>query len=66
METMMIMYKSLIASYLNYGVLLWGNESHKVLTLYKNDGGLISNSSYTCVSYTNSLFIQHKLSKIRD
>ena len=35
METMMILYKSLIASYLNYGLLLWGNVSHKVLTLQK-------------------------------
>ena len=35
METMMILYKSLIASYLNYGLLLWGTESHEVLTLQK-------------------------------
>ena len=32
METMMILYKSLIASFLNYGLLLWGTESDKVLT----------------------------------
>ena len=31
----MILYKSLIASYLNYSLLLWGTESHKVLTLQK-------------------------------
>ena len=35
METMMILNKSLIASYLNYNKLLWGTESHKVLTLQK-------------------------------
>ena len=35
METMMILYKYLIASYLNYGLLLWGTESYKVLTLQK-------------------------------
>ena len=34
-ENMMILYKSLIASYLSYGLLLWGKESHKVLTLHK-------------------------------
>ena len=33
METMMILYKSSIASYLNYGLILWGIESHKILTL---------------------------------
>ena len=64
METMMILYKSLIASYLNYGLILWGNESHKVLTLQKKAIRLISNSSY--ISHTNPLFIQHKLLKIGD
>ena len=64
METMMILYKSLIASYLNYGLLLWGTESDKVLTLQKKAIRLISNSSY--ISHTNPLFIQHKLFKIGD
>ena len=64
METMMILYKSLIASSLNYGLILWGNESHKVLTLQKKATRLISNSSY--ISHTNPLFIQHKLLKIGD
>ena len=35
METMMILYKSLIAFSLNYGLLLWGTESHEVLTLQR-------------------------------
>ena len=64
METMMILYKSLIASYLNYGLLLWGTESDKVLTLQKKAIHLISNSSY--IFHTNPLFIQHKLLKIGD
>ena len=64
MENMMILYKSLIASYLNYGLLLWGTESYKVLTLQKKAIRLISNSSY--ISHTNLLFIQHKLLKIGD
>ena len=64
METMMILYKSLIASYLDYGLILWGNESHMVLTLQKKAIRLISNSSY--ISDTNPLFIQHKLLKIGD
>ena len=64
METMMILYKYLVASYLNYGLLLWGTESDKVLTLQKKAIRLISNSSY--ISHTNPLFIQHKLLKIGD
>ena len=59
---MTILYKSLIASYLNYGLLLWGNVSHKVLTLQKK--AIRLNSSY--ISHTNPLFIQHKLLKIGD
>ena len=57
----MILYKSLIASYLNYGLILWGNESHKVLTLQKKAIRQISNSSY--ISHTNpSLKLYYKLS----
>ena len=33
----MILYKSLIASHLNDGLILLGNESHKVLTLQNNN-----------------------------
>ena len=51
----MILYKSLVASYLNYDLLLWGNESHKVLTLQKKAIRIISNSSY--ISDINPLFI---------
>ena len=50
----MILYKSIIASYLNYGLLLLGNESHKVLTLRKKVTCLISNSSY--ISHTTHHF----------
>ena len=45
-------------------MILWGNESHKILTLQKKTIRLISNSSY--ISHTNTLFIQHKLLKIGD
>ena len=51
METMMILYTFKIASYLNYGLLLWGTESHKVLTLQMKAIRLISNSSYIYFSY---------------
>ena len=35
LEALETLYNSLIASYLNYGLLLWGTESHKVFTLQK-------------------------------
>ena len=48
-----------MASYLNYGLLLWGTESHKVFTLQKKAIRLIqTNSSYNC--HTNTLFITLK------
>ena len=34
-ETLKTLYTSLIASYLNYGLLLWGVESHKVEIMQK-------------------------------
>ena len=58
LETLETLYNSLIASYLNYGLLLWGTESHKVFTLQKKAIRLISNSSYIC--HTNQLFIKLK------
>ena len=64
LETLETLYNSLIASYLNYGLLLWGTESHKVFTLQKKAIRLISNSSYIC--HTNPLFIKLKRLKIGD
>ena len=64
METMMILYKSLIASYLNYGLLLWGNESHKVLINSSRESYSSNISSF--ISHTNPLFIQHKLLNMGD
>ena len=56
---MMILYKSLIAYYLNYGLLLWGTESHKGSTLQKKAIRLIANSSN--IYHTNQFFFINKL-----
>ena len=40
-EVLLTLYRSLTASYLNYGLLLWGKQSHKVKILQKE-----CNSSY--------------------
>ena len=64
LETLETLYNYLIASYLNYGLLLWSTESHKVFTLQKKSIRLISNSSYIC--HTIPLFIKLKRLKIGD
>ena len=64
LETLEPLYNALIASYLNYGLLLWGPESHKMFTLQKKAIRLISNSSYIC--HPNQLFIKLKKLKIGD
>ena len=54
----------LIASYINYGLLLWGVESKRIELLQKKAIRLITNSSYT--AHTTPLFIELGLLKIQD
>ena len=49
------LYTSLIASYINSGVLLWGSKSHKIKTLQKKTIRLITNSEF--ISHTNLIKI---------
>ena len=56
------LYSSLIASYINYGLLLWGSKSQKNETLQKKAIRLITNSEF--LSHTNPLFIGMKILKI--
>ena len=58
------LYNSLIASYINYGLLLWGVESNRIELLQKKAIRLITNSSYT--AHTTPLFIELGLLKIQD
>ena len=57
-------YTSLIASYINYGLLLCGSKSHEIETLQKKAISLITNGK--CISHTNPLFIKMKILKIQD
>ena len=41
------LYNSLIMSYINYGLLLWGVESHQIEPLQKKTIRLITNSNYS-------------------
>ena len=61
-ETLKTLYTSLIASYLNYGLLLWGVESHKVEIMQKKAIRLVTNSSY--FAHTTPLFIKLNILKV--
>ena len=63
-DTLKTLYTSLIASYLNYGLLLWGVESHKVEIMQKKAIRLVTNSSY--FAHTTPLFIKLNVLKVQD
>ena len=58
------LYNSLIALYINYGLLLWGAKSYRIELLQKRAIRLITNSSYT--AHTTPLFIELGLLKVQD
>ena len=64
MYTLQTLYNSLIVSYINYGLLLWGVESHRVESLQKKAIRLITNSNYS--AHTTPLFIELGLLKVQD
>ena len=55
-------YNSLIVSYINYGLLLWRAESHRVEPSQKKAIRLITNSNYS--AYTTPLFRELGLLKV--
>ena len=57
-------YISLIVSYINYGLLLWVVDCHKLETLQKNALRFMTNGSY--VAQTASLLIRHGLLSVTD
>ena len=58
------LYNSLIMSYINYGLLLWGVECHRIEPLQKKAIRLITNSNYS--AHTTPLFIELGLLKVQD
>ena len=65
MYILQTLYNSLIVSYINYGLLLWGGvESHRVESLQKKAIRLITNSNYS--AHTTPLFIELGLLKVQD
>ena len=62
--TLKTLYTFLIASYLNYGLLLWGVKSHKFEIMQKKAIRLVTNSSY--FAHTTPPFIKVNLLKTQD
>ena len=64
LKNLFVLYNSLIVSYINYGLLLWGTHSHKLELLQKRALRFMTNSSYR--AHTTPLLIKHGLLNVRD
>ena len=64
LPTKLLIYNSLILSYLNFGVLAWGYKCDRIVKLQKKAIRIISTSKYN--AHTEPLFKKLKLLKIMD
>ena len=62
LEVLKTLYKSLVLSYINYGLLLWGVEVKNLEIIQKRAIRLITGSNY--IAHTEPLFIQLCLLKV--
>ena len=63
-EILQTLYNSLIGSYINYGLLIWGKESHRIDTLQKKATRQVTNSTYN--AHTTPLFKREGVLKVQD
>ena len=63
-EILLTLYNTLIYSYINYGLLVWGIESSRIEALQKRAIRLVTNSAY--IAHTTPLFIEEGLLKVQD
>ena len=63
-NVLFVLYNSLIVSYINYGLLLWGVHVHKLELLQKKALRFMTNSGY--IAHTTPLLIKHGLLNVRD
>ena len=63
-QNMCYLHYSLIVSYINYGLLLWGVDCHKLQSLQKKAKRFMTNSSY--IAHTVPLLIRHGLLHVHD
>ena len=61
-NVLFVLYNSLIVSYMNYELLLWGTHSHKLELPQKKALRLMTNSNY--LAHTTPLLIKHGLLKV--
>ena len=64
LEILKTLYKSLVLSYINYGLLLWGVKVKNLEVTQKRTIRLITGSNY--IAHTEPLFIQLGLLKVQD
>lgn len=63
-HVLLILYNSLINSYLNYGALCWGFKSDHLIKLQKKATRIITNSKYN--AHTDPLFKKLRILKMND
>ena len=63
-NVLFVLYNLLIASYINYGLLLWGVHVHKLELLQRKVLRFMANSVY--IAHTTPLLIKHGLLSVRD
>ena len=63
-SVLFVLYNSVIVSYINYGLLLWGFIPHRLESLQKKALRFMTNSSY--LAHTTPLLIKHGLLNVRD
>ena len=67
-QILLSVYSTLITPYLNYGILVWGNATKKLLdVLFHVQKRAIRNANHAgYLSYTNALFSNNRIIKITD
>jgi hypothetical protein len=63
-EVLRIIYNSLILSYLNYGLIIWGGKANKLEKLQKKSLRIIAKSKYN--AHTSPLFKKFNILKMSD
>ena len=58
------LYNSLFLPYMNYGILLWGSNTKRIIRLQKFAVRAITNSKYN--AHTDPIFRSHSLLKVTD
>ena len=61
---LLIIYNTLISPHINYGLLVWGNQSGKILQLQEKSNSSVSCAGY--ISHTEPLFKFDDILKVND